>query len=649
MPDKSFGKLYSIWEKFINGEDNLSGLSEEVAASWKRCRALGLDPYGATEVADRKTILELERKNRYFVEVVMPFVELIEKFIQNTGFMITVVDKDGFILDVKGDKQAIEQARNNSLCRGGNRSEATAGTNAISLALSENKPFQLVGPEHYRVSHHQWTCSAAPIHDTSGNIIGVLNFAGHRSLLHKNTLGMVISLAAAIEREFGIREKNAILRFANERLEGVIDSVAEGVIAIDKNGEVSASNSKFRKMFNMTKSELDGSKIADVFGRSFSLLDLLKNGQEYFDREENLSADNSSSIPAMVTGLKIANDQGVVVGAVGAIKERKEVFRLANHIAGAEAIFTFDAIIHQDPQMAKIIKMAKTAAGADVRVLLEGERGTGKEMFAQAIHNASQRSGGPFVAINCSAIPRELIESELCGYVEGAFAGAQKGGKPGKFELADGGTLFLDEVNSMPPAMQVKLLRILQQNEVTRLGGEQALPLNVRIIAASNKSLEALVKEGFFRLDLFYRLGVMILKIPSLRERVKDIPLLFTNLLDKISLSTGKTPRYSLEKLVPALCSYEWPGNVRELENYIERAIVLAHDGPITLEHFPEKMLPKTDESGTANNYLAIKEKEAIGKILEIYNGNISKAAKSLGISRNTLYNKIKAYGLEVG
>ena len=460
---------------------------------------------------------------------------------------------------------------------------------------------------------------------------------------------MVTSLAQDIERELRIQEQNAALRLANGQLHAVIDSIVEGVIAVDQNGRVIEANAKFLALFKISKAELQGRQIGDVFNSPSSLHEILHSGKEYFDREEMISRA-ALKLSAMTTGRKILNDKGEIVGAVEIIKEKKDVFRLVNKITGAKAVFTFENIVHEDPQMVNIIDIAKSVAETDTRVLLEAESGTGKELFAQAIHNASPRHMGPFVAVNCSAIPRELIESELFGYVEGAFTGAKKGGKPGKFELAEGGTLFLDEVNSMPLDMQVKLLRVLQQNEVTRLGGEQALPLNVRIIAASNRVLEELVQEGHFRLDLFYRLGVVVLKIPPLRERIKDIPILFKHLLQKISHNIGKSISYSEDEILPALCSYSWPGNIREMENYIERAVVLVRDGVLRIGHFPEKLIPKCNNNNEVNlNYLALKERESISKVLDLYNGNISKAAKNLGISRNTLYAKIKAYGIEAG
>lgn len=638
--------LYAIWEQFIAGNGSLKGIRKEVALSWKRSKAAGVDPFGQAPSVDKTAIIKLQEENSFLIKVVSPFINLLSSFIQNTGFLILLVDKNGIVIKLKGDGQALVLAEANNLYEGADRSESKVGTNSICLALIENKPFQIQGSEHFVKCFHNWTCSAAPIHDTAGNIIGVLNLSGHRSLLHKHTLGMVISLVQAIEREFHIREKNEILQLVNERLKAVIDSVSEAIIAIDKNGIIIETNDKFQQLFHLTKSELFNCHITAIFQKPILLLKVLKTGQDYFDREETLS-HQAYNISSISTCRKILNEQGETVGAVGIFKEKKDVYHLVNQLSGAKAVFDFEHIIHQDPQMARVISLAQTVAATDTRVLLEGESGTGKELFAQAIHNASPRHTGPFVGVNCSAIPRELIESELFGYSEGSFTGAKKGGKPGKFELADGGTLFLDEVNSMPLDMQVKLLRVLQQNEITRVGGEQPTAINVRIIAAANKNLEQLVKEGRFRLDLFYRIGVVILKIPALRERIKDIPLLFSYLVQKISRSMGKVVEYSLEELAPALCTYDWPGNVRELENYIERAVILAHDGIITTEHLPDNVITGTTAAASDNvSYLAIKEREAIERMLKIFNGNISKTAKSLGVSRNTLYSKIKLYDL---
>ena len=648
MTVQSYEELYQIWQKFICRGLDVPEANSAVAASWQRSRQLGVDPFAGNPSVDERALDGLIKENRLLLEVVTPFIELIDNFVQKTGFILTLTDNNGIVIKVSGDSEAVERAKCNLLIEGARRAEKDAGTNAISLALTENRPIQTVGPQHYKQCHHDWTCSAAPIHDTQDRIIGVLNLSGHRSLIHKHTLGMVSSMVQAIERELRIREKNFKLRLVNEQLKAVVDSVTEGVIAIDEYGRVIQANEKFRQLFHLEKYDPFGKRLDEIFHSPGSLMEILQTGKEYFDREETISR-TGITVSGLVTGRTILNDKSKIIGVVGIIREKKEVFRLVNKLTGAKAVFSFDQIVHEDPEMANLISMAKAVAETDTRVLLEAESGTGKELFAQAIHNDSARHGGPFIAVNCSAIPRELIESELFGYAEGAFTGAKKGGKPGKFELADGGTLFLDEVNSMPLEMQVKLLRVLQQNEVTRLGSEQPIPLNVRIISASNCPLDELVQEGHFRLDLFYRMGVVVLKIPPLRERIRDIPILFEHLLQKISRSVGKKLTYNQDEILPFLCAYDWPGNVRELENYIERAVVLARTGSLSTEYFPEKLRSRVDQ-GTGNvNYLAAKEREVISKVLEMCNGNISKAAKNLGISRNTLYAKIKAYGIMTG
>ena len=650
MKDKLYEQLQQGWEKFNRGEENITEIRSEILASWKRCRAMGMDPLGGNPPLDKLAFKKVLEDNKQFIEIVTPFLDMIGQLVQYTGFMVTLVDKNGYILATHGDEAAIQRSRENLLMEGANRSEAASGTNAMSLAISERKPFQIIGPEHYRKQQHQWTCSAAPLYDPRGELMGVLNLTGHHSLMHKHTLGMVISLSHAIEREFSIIEKNSRLQLANERLKAVMDSIGEGVVAIDQNGSIIANNAAFRHLLSIQQDNLIGARVDEVLTKPGGMLELLQTGKEYFDKEENL-ASPQGKISGFVTARKILDDKGEIGGAVCIIRENKNVYHLVNRIIGSKAVFSFDDIVHESLEMENAIMMARAVAESNTRVILEGESGTGKELFAQAIHNADSARHGPFVAINCSAIPRELIESELFGYSEGAFTGAKKGGKPGKFELAEGGTLFLDEINSMPLDMQIKLLRVLQQNEVTRVGGEKAIPVNVRIISAANESVEELVKAGRFRLDLFYRLGVVIIKIPTLRERLQDVPLLFDHLTRKMSQYTGKGVSYSLPELSARLTSYDWPGNVRELENCIERAVILAPNGVILPEHLPESnqsMYPSLNDQKVEINasYLAQKEREAIEEVLNKLGGNISKAAKMLGVSRNTLYNKIKSYDL---
>jgi sigma-54 dependent transcriptional regulator, acetoin dehydrogenase operon transcriptional activator AcoR len=295
-----------------------------------------------------------------------------------------------------------------------------------------------------------------------------------------------------------------------------------------------------------------------------------------------------------------------------------------------------------------------------LNVLIEGESGTGKELFAQAIHNQSNRRKGPFVAINCGAIPRELIGSELFGYAEGAFSGAKKGGNPGKFELASGGTLFLDEIGDMPFEQQVSLLRVIQEKKVTRIGSNQVVPVDVRIICASNKKLLDEIQKGNFRHDLYYRLNVVQITVPPLREHAEDIPELFQYFLAKIDEQWANDIQNMTPEVMKYLAEYNWPGNVRELENVVDRMYMMAAGNQITPEHLPLEIccptpveflssglnsaLPSnnTDSRGKMKALINQVETDEIKTLLSKHRGNISKIARELGVSRNTVYRKIK-------
>jgi transcriptional regulator of acetoin/glycerol metabolism len=488
---------------------------------------VNINPFKKPELLPKADIEKLLNRNQVLIDVVSPFLRLITEITKETNFVFVLCDAAGNVIDIRGNQEVVEQAKKSNFMIGANRSEK-AGTNAISMAISTGEPHQLMGPEHYNLHFHYWTCSSAPIHDLYGNLIGVLTLSGHFSLKHTHTLGMVVSLAKAVEKELLYKER-------------------------------------FVKKVKLHK-----------------------------------------------------------------------------------PTFTFDNIIGKSRRILEAIEIAKIASKTDTRIILEGESGTGKEMFAQAIHNASNRSNGPFIAVNCGAIPEQLIESELFGFEDGSFTGAKKGGKLGKFELANGGTLFLDEINSMSKNMQVKLLRVLQQNEITRVGGNDTIPIDVRVIGASNEPLEKLVKQNKFRDDLYYRLGVLTIEVPPLRKRLDDIPDLFIYLLKKVANQLNiKIPEYS-QNIFKYLQSYHWPGNIRELENYIERAIVLSQGQRISIDHFPhkitEQILFNPNKELTTLESL---ERMSIKRALDISEGNISKTSKILGVTRKTLYKKMKDYNLQ--
>lgn len=313
------------------------------------------------------------------------------------------------------------------------------------------------------------------------------------------------------------------------------------------------------------------------------------------------------------------------------------------------AMYRFSDIYTANNRMKSVISYAKAVAAGSATILMEGESGTGKEMFAQAIHNASMRANGPFVAINCGVIPAELIGSEFFGYAEGAFTGASKGGRAGKFEMASGGTLFLDEIGEMPLAQQVALLRVLETKSVSRIGDDKEIPVDVRIVCATNKDLNKEVKAGRFRSDLYYRLNVINIHIPPLRERKEDIYLLIGAFIKKYGSHRFDREKTFNDKKLMALYEYDWPGNVRELQNVVERLIYMPNEDNDAFFEYLIKDLGSIEDNETAaseKEEIKQNEKQIITSFMEMYEGNISMVARKMNISRNTLYKKLKKYNI---
>lgn len=509
-----------------------------ILESHKRCEALGIKKNRALSrkiITSQELQKKLEESKKLIVNTSL-FMNGMYDFTKNTKCLWILTDMEGCILNVIGDEDILREVFKLKVFPGAYMNEESIGTNAMSIALMNDLPVQISGKDHFLNSYHKWTCSAAPIRNGSGKIIGVLDFSAYSECVNPHTLGMVVASASAIEK---------ILEFKN---------------------------------YNAIK------------------------------------------------------------------KERKLAKRLLNN----QAIYTFDKIIGKSRKITNTIEYAKKISDSTSTILITGESGTGKEIFAQAIHNYSQRKDMPFIAINCGALPSNLIELELFGYEDGAFTGAKKGGNAGKFEMAEGGTIFLDEIGEMPLDMQVSLLRVMEEGVINRIGGCKQIVLNVRIIAATNKDLKEEVSKGRFRKDLFYRLNVLPIHIPSLRDRKEDVPLLVEYYMKKASKRLNKKIVNIDENSMENLKQYEWAGNVRELENIIELTV--------NTEKLPEEfcyskvyeinientVFKQNTQIGNMN--LELLEKNHIINVLHNFKGNITLAAKVMGIGRNTLYRKIQKY-----
>lgn len=637
-----------------------------VKASHKRSLDYGLEK---EQVQPTKVIsgIELDRKleeNKRLLKVAGPFVNLLNEFVAESGFIVLLTDSTGCIVSMAGDPALIGKTSSFGLGEGVYMSEQSIGANAISIALYENIPIQITGTEHFVRIFHTWSCSAAPIHNEKGDTIGCINVSGTISNVYPHILALVIAAAKAIEYQVissfsEMRQKDAY-RFVSQ----ILNTLEFGVMATDINGKIRRANNLSSKLLKVPVDQIENRQMDEFIPSWPTYLRQIRKNEIILDEEVQLLR-NGQRDSVNISIYPLTDGDGTISGTVLTLRDMKRVYKIVNKYTGMQARYNFDDLIGESDEMKRIIEFCKNISDSPSTVLIQGESGTGKEVLAQSIHNYSSRVDGGFVALNCGAIPESLIESELFGYTEGAFTSARKGGKPGKFELANGGTLFLDEIGEMPADMQVKLLRALQERNITRVGGDKAIDVDVRIIAATNRNLLELVKEGKFRLDLYYRLSVIPVYIPPLRNRREDIPMLINFFLNLKSVKLRKQLPDMDNRLFKKLVFYDWPGNVRELENFIEKYVNL--DGNIdwadeimNQEYSVSKIMPSAEnslhqtiqETNPQNalmengEVLSLEEleKRAIENAINHFNRNMTKVAASLGISRNALYQKVKKY-----
>lgn len=433
--------------------------------------------------------------------------------------------------------------------------------------------------------------------------------------------------------------------------EAIIEHIADGLLVVDRDLIVKHMNAAAGRILNLNPRISIGQSFGTLLDFQPIIRPILETGQGYVDRELIIDSPNRH-LHLMDTAVPIKDRTGRVVSIVNSFREIQRVRRIADKVAGNHARYTFESIIGVSPPLMSVIDSARKAARGFANVLLLGQSGVGKEVFAQAIHNASSRSGGPFVAINCAALPRDLIESELFGYAPGSFTGANREGRPGKFEAASGGTIFLDEIAELPIDVQAKLLRVLQEREVVRVGDTKGIPIDVRLISASNRDLLEMSQRREFREDLYYRCHVIGIRLPALAERPEDVPILVNHFLRRYSQLLSKRVFQVTPEALARLSKYAWPGNVRELENLIERLVNMVDDETIGLEHLPDllmatarpALLDSPGESSSRVRTLQDVEEEAVACALRECGFNVTEAARRLGISKPTLYAKIRAY-----
>ncbi len=630
--------IAKAWDDFIHRGYINPAVRYEIAESWKRCKAYGVDHMNGRGNDIYKVPIESKMQdNAELILVAHPIVQSIYNIVAGSGFVIILVDREGYIIDIIGDEEIMQRADQLNFVKGSLWTEKAVGTNAIGTALYLDKPIQTIGAEHFGINQHSWTCSGAPIHDSEGNIIGCINMSGNYYNAHSHTLGIVMAAAQSIEKQMELTISNKLMNIT-------FNSVSEGMIVLDEKLKTKKVNNKAIEILGITYEEAVKLNISEMI-KNVNLNTIMNN---YHNTYNNVDCDfyiKTKRIKCIINAVPMKVNSKVI-GIVITFRESQYIHKMVGKVIGYKASYKFEDIITKNNKMKDMIGFSKKVAKSDCNILIEGESGTGKELIAQSIHNYSNRSNLAFVAVNCGSIPRELVESELFGYERGAFTGASKEGHPGKFELADGGTIFLDEIGELPLDIQSKLLRVLDNNKITRVGGTYEKQLNVRVIGATNRILKEEVKKKNFRSDLYYRLNVMNIKNIPLRERKDDIEVLINYFIKMLNVKNRVENKKAGKAYIDKLKQYDWPGNVRELRNVVERDYYLSEDALVLGECLKEELNHPNHKENRDISIIPIQvlERESMENALLKCDGNVLKAAKFLNMSRSTMYRKIKKY-----
>ena len=653
-------------------------IGEVLARSWTRSHAAGLPPEGRAHGAPHASAAQLARAMQRQYELLshaQPVMDYLSPHVAGTRSLIVLADAQGMLLRAIGDDGFTDRAQRVALRPGAQWSEAVRGTNAIGTALAERAPVVVHGGEHYLARNGFLTCAAAPIADPAGRLIGVFDISGDHRGFHPRTLAHTLGLARAaagmVERRlFDTWHAASLTLKLHPQAEG-LGSPAEGVLALAEDGALLGANSAALAMLGLGASALGQARLDDCLPVDWAALWARATGAEPARPFALARADGRTlwlkfDAAALARrfwpadgqeGLDRRGSDGAagVAGGAGAAGTRQR----ASDSGADGARGPLDDLARLDTGDAALVSAvhrARRVLDKPISLLLLGESGVGKEVFARAAHASGPRRDGPFVAVNCAALPETLIEAELFGYQGGAFTGARREGAPGRIREAHGGTLFLDEIGDMPLAMQARLLRVLQERAVQPLGGGKAVPVDFQLICATHRRLRDELVAGRFREDLYYRINGLALQLPPLRER-QDFAALVDAMLDRLADEAGHPGPLRLSAaLAPAMAAYRWPGNLRQLHNALRTAVALLAAGEceIGFAHLPDDLADDlrtrrahdTARQAAAEASLRTQEADTIARVVETCRGNLSEAARRLGISRNTLYRKLRQAGL---
>ncbi|MDJ0894429.1 MAG: sigma-54-dependent Fis family transcriptional regulator [Alphaproteobacteria bacterium] len=639
-------EIMHAWENFLSGSSRSSSVVRGfVVDSWARSLQSGVDAHGtgSPELLEDDLFDQLRKRQKALCNAAVTTLAQAVDFLIDTRSMMILTDSAGVVLDTAGDDRVVDMGREIHLETGGGWSERAVGTNAIGTALATTRPVQVHAAEHFCEGVKKWTCAASPVRDPAdGSLIGVLDISGPKQSFQPNSLALAVVAAKRIEAALAEEALAERARLLEACLSQLPSWVQDGVIALDRRGRVIHMNDRVLERLDRWSVPISpalGTAIADLEGA--------RSADDWPERLPH------GLRPEWLKPVRIGDE---TLGALLVIPQRPQRPEPSSTPAPPRIAARpdgFAEIVGQSRVMADSLGRAHRIAANRAPVLIQGETGVGKELFARAIHASGATSSGPFVVFNCGAVSKELVASELFGYVRGAFTGASSDGRAGRFELADGGTLCLDEIGEMPLDLQPYLLRVLEDSTICRLGDNRGRKVDVRLIALTNRNLRDDIAAGHFRKDLFYRISVTTLDIPPLRARDGDIDQLADHFGHDLARRHGIAPKKLSPEVRQVFRDFDWPGNVRELKNLIESLILLSNGEEITLADLPPEMVgdlvQPTSLAGAwpSSSSLENAERQAIEAAIRASGGNLSRAAAELGISRSTLYRKIQDYGIE--
>lgn len=638
--------LLSKWNNLVShGELNPAGVSTVIVESWGNCYNAGLDPYKKIKFVNHiEKPSKIANKVQAYLSLFYPIMKQAIDSIKGSGFQLYLVDRNACVLKCIANHGRLID----------NWSEERVGTNALSIAVLKQETAQVAGAQHYCSALHESVSSAIPVFDLQGNLFGALGLIGPVGEDHSHVLSVLVKAVDKMMDDITIKELNSKLISTSEVLKRLSNSVNDGIMILNAEGIVEYANLIAEQIIGKKSREIIGAHFRDLC-KGCSIIKPEYNDDPFVNIDFLIKNFNSKTTIEM-----IKDQNGDIAGAVIFVHRDDKTVKTKVHYPKQHG---FNSIMGKSKKLSDCIHIARMAVDNMSNVLLQGESGTGKDIIARAIHYESSRRDGPFIAVNCGAIPPGLVSSELFGYVDGAFSGAKRGGQAGKFEAARGGTLFLDEIGDMSLEAQVALLRVLQERKVTRVGDFEEIPVDVRVICASNKNLYEEVSAGRFREDLYYRINVIFVYIPPLRERDQDIILLTKYYLTRMGASVEFINKFIPSPLAEELRQYQWPGNVRELQNIVERLMIIGKEPDLIrlkdlqLNINQENTMPlphiSSSSGGNEKSYKARKrqlimldESNEIKSLMKKHNGNITRVAAEMGFSRVTLYRKLKLYDI---